>query len=114
MPTTPLGAEKVLHGHLPAAGAGTGVVLLRFDPSHGGRRDDRARTVVNAVAALGLPLVTLRPRLPATTAAEALLAGALALQLLTLELAHVHGTNPDHIRREQEPYRRAAEAGDVG
>jgi glucosamine--fructose-6-phosphate aminotransferase (isomerizing) len=37
-----------------------------------------------------------------------LLAGAIALQLLTLELAHVNGTNPDLIRREQEAYREAA------
>ena len=34
VPTTPLGAEKVLHGHLPAADRDTGLVLLRFDPDH--------------------------------------------------------------------------------
>jgi hypothetical protein len=38
----------------------------------------------------------------------ALLAGAGVLQRLTLELAHARHTNPDLIRREQEPYRRAA------
>ena len=31
-----------------------------------------------------------------------------ALQLLTLELAHLAGSNPDLIRREQRPYREAA------
>jgi hypothetical protein len=63
---------------------------------------------------LALPLVTLRPLRPPVSTAEALLAGALALQLLTLELAHIRGTNPDLIRREQGPYRRAAEAAGVG
>jgi hypothetical protein len=38
-----------------------------------------------------------------------LLAGAGALQTLTLELAHARHTNPDLIRREQAPYRDAAE-----
>jgi hypothetical protein len=41
-----------------------------------------------------------------------LLAGAGALQTLTLELAHARGTNPDLIRREQAPYRDAAEAAE--
>ena len=31
----------------------------------------------------------------------ALLAGAVALQRITLELAHVRGTNPDVMRREE-------------
>jgi hypothetical protein len=44
--------------------------------------------------------------LPAAVAA--LLGAAVPLQLLTLELAHARGTNPDLIRREQEPYREAA------
>ncbi|HEY1331332.1 MAG TPA: hypothetical protein VGH10_07660 [Actinomycetota bacterium] len=33
---------------------------------------------------------------------------AVALQLLTLELAHAAGTNPDLIRRQEAPYREAA------
>ena len=43
----------------------------------------------------------------------ALLGGAVALQLLTLELAHARGTNPDLIRREEAPYRAAAAVGDA-
>jgi hypothetical protein len=39
-----------------------------------------------------------------------LLAGAVALQLLTLELVHLAGTNPDLIRREEEAYKAAAAA----
>jgi hypothetical protein len=43
--------------------------------------------------------------------AGALLAGAVCLQLLTLELAHLAGSNPDLIRREQRAYREAAAVG---
>ena len=114
IPTTPLGVEKVLHGHLPAADGGTGVVLLRFDPTDAADRDSRSENVAAAAAVLDLPLVELRARSTPGGAAEALLAGALALQLLTLELAHVRGTNPDLIRREEERYRLAAEAASVG
>ena len=42
----------------------------------------------------------------------ALLAGAGGLQALTLALAYARGTNPDLIRREQAPYRQAAQAGE--
>jgi glucosamine--fructose-6-phosphate aminotransferase (isomerizing) len=112
VPVTPLGMEKVLHGHLPAADARTGLVLLRFDPRHAQARDARARDVAAAVAELGMPTVELRA--PATSVATALLAGALALQWLTLALVHAHGTNPDLIRREEAPYRAAADAGGAG
>ena len=33
MPVTPLGLEKVLHGHLPAADERTGIVVIRIDPT---------------------------------------------------------------------------------
>ncbi len=114
VPTTPLGAEKVLHGHLPAADASTGIVQLRFDPSHADARDGRAAALTASVAEIGIEPVTLRPSEPVAGVTEALLAGGVALQLLTLELSHALGTNPDLIRREQEPYRRAAEAGGAG
>src|SRR4051795_2325093 len=32
IPTTPLGIEKVLHGHLPAADERTGIIVIRVDP----------------------------------------------------------------------------------
>jgi glutamine---fructose-6-phosphate transaminase (isomerizing) len=47
-------------------------------------------------------------------AGHPLLAGAIALQLLTLELVHALGTNPDLIRRDQPLYRQVAEAGGAG
>ena len=46
--------------------------------------------------------------------AGALIAGALALQLLALEFVLACGTNPDLIRREQPLYRAAAQAAENG
>ena len=115
VPTTPLGTEKVLHGHLPAADAATGLVLLRFDPREGAKRDARSADAAAACAVLGMPTATLAGRaegLPPV--AGALLAGALALQLFTLELAHALGTNPDLIRREDPLYRAVADAAGAG
>ena len=42
-----------------------------------------------------------------------LLAGAIALQLLTLELVLAAGTNPDLIRREEDAYKAAAAAANT-
>jgi glutamine---fructose-6-phosphate transaminase (isomerizing) len=112
VPVTPLGIEKVLHGHLPAADSRTGLVVLRFDARQAEARDKRARDVVAAASELGMPTVVLREP-PATSlppVPAALIAGALAAQLLTLELVLAAGTNPDLIRREEEPYRAAAAA----
>jgi fructoselysine-6-P-deglycase FrlB-like protein len=110
VPVTPLGLEKVLHGHLPAADERTGVVLLRLDRREGERRDARADDAVRAVAELGMPVarIALEPPPGLPSVAGALLGGALVAQLLTLELVHALGTNPDLIRREEEAYRRAA------
>ncbi len=114
VPVIPLGTEKALHGHLPAHDATSGAVLIRFDPDHAAERDARTQDAHDAMSVLGMPLVTLRPAEPVTGTAEALLAGAIALQLLTLELTHVLGTNPDLIRREDDLYRRVAEAAGAG
>jgi glucosamine--fructose-6-phosphate aminotransferase (isomerizing) len=108
VPTTPLGLEKVLHGHLPAADARTGLILLRVDPSAAEQRDRRARDVLAAASELSMPAVTVDD-LPA---GHPLLAGAVAAQLLTLELVHAAGTNPDLIRREEGAYRAAAAAAE--
>jgi glutamine---fructose-6-phosphate transaminase (isomerizing) len=113
VPTTPLGSEKVLHGHLPAADGDTGLVLLRSDPDHAGERDARNAAVAAAGNVLGMPTVVLGAP-DAATRAEALLAGALALQVLTLELCLAVGTNPDLIRRDEPLYRRAADAAGAG
>jgi glucosamine--fructose-6-phosphate aminotransferase (isomerizing) len=109
VPVTPLGMEKVLHGHLPAADAGTGIVVIRIDPTSAPQRDRRAEQVRAAVAELGLPTVTI-DGLPE---GHPLLAGAIALQLLTYELVLAAGTNPDLIRREEPAYKAAAAAADT-
>jgi fructoselysine-6-P-deglycase FrlB-like protein len=113
LPCTPLGTEKVLHGHLPAADGQTGAVLLRFDPAQATGRDRRTATVADALAVLEMQVVTLGAT-GLASGAQALLAGAIALQLLALELSMARGTNPDLIRREQPLYRRVAEVGDTG
>ena len=112
VPVTPLGLEKALHGHLPAADSRTGLVVIRLDRREGERRDRRARDLVAAASELSMPTVLLRD-LPETSlepVPAALLGGALAAQLLTLELVMAAGTNPDLIRREQASYRAAAAA----
>jgi fructoselysine-6-P-deglycase FrlB-like protein len=116
VPVTPLGLEKLLHGHLPACDARTGVVLLRADPRAGDRRDARAREALLAVGELDMPAVALSSDPPAglPPVAGALLAGAVVAQLFTLGLVHALGTNPDLIRREDEPYRAAAAVAEAG
>jgi glucosamine--fructose-6-phosphate aminotransferase (isomerizing) len=119
LPSTPIGLEKVLHGHLPACDERTGMVLLRLDPRQAAERDARAENALAAARELRMPTAVLGveqvpppPALPPVAAA--LLTGALAAQLLTLELVHAAGTNPDLIRREEAPYRAAAEAAGAG
>jgi fructoselysine-6-P-deglycase FrlB-like protein len=109
VPVTPLGIEKVLHGHLPAADERTGIIVLRIDQSAAAERDKRAGDVLTAVAELHMPAVTI-DGLPA---GHPLLAGAIALQLLTYELVLAAGTNPDLIRREEDAYRAAAAAANT-
>ena len=65
--------------------------------------------MLKAVEVLGMP-TGLIADLPA---GHPLLAGAIALQLLTLELCHALGTNPDLIRREEEAYKAAAAAANT-
>jgi len=115
VPVTPLGIEKILHGHLPAADSRTGLIVLRFDRRDAQTRDKRARDVVAAASQLGMPTILLDDRfetsLPPVPAA--LIGGALAAQLLTLELVLAAGTNPDLIRREEPAYKAAAKAANT-
>jgi glutamine---fructose-6-phosphate transaminase (isomerizing) len=119
LPVTPLGLEKALHGHLPAADERTGIVVLRLDSRSAAERDARAGNLLAAAGELRMPAVVVgTDKLPAPAelppVAAALLTGALAAQLLTLELVHAAGTNPDLIRREEPAYRAAAEAAGAG
>ena len=134
MPTVALELETVLHGQLAGHDAGDALILVAIDDrAQPERLSRRAAHVAKAAAAIGLPVAALlstshAQALPAelTPAGRlvleltseldptlaCLLAGAGALQTLTLALAHARGTNPDLIRREEAPYRQAAQVAE--
>jgi len=128
VPATARDLETILHGHWVAQDEESAVILLMTDPRQAGARADRAVQMLRAARAIGARTAAIltdetaglvseddvRDRivvpspagLPAATGS--LLASAPALQLLTLELVHLAGVNPDLIRREEAPYREAA------
>jgi len=122
--------ETFLHGHLPATGAATGLVLIMAESRGRHERVARARQALEAAAETGIrasailstgvsaqldPALTplgriVVPEAPDLSAPEAALLGtAIPLQLLVERLARVVGTNPDPIRRNDPVYARAAE-----
>ena len=131
IPTSAYHLETLLHGHLAGCDAdATSLVLLALDPRPGARRDRRFALVADAVRTVGIPVVALAPaallaQLPddvhgvafepssAEPLLSSLLQSALAVQLLTLGLVGLAGTNPDLIRREERAYREAALIGDA-
>jgi glutamine---fructose-6-phosphate transaminase (isomerizing) len=132
IPATAHHLETLLHGHLAGCDAATtNLVLLGADPRPGARRDHRLALAARASDAIGIPTIAIAPAavlaaLPDTverieiappdrpaSLVVALLQSAVALQLLTLGLVHAAGTNPDLIRREQAPYRAAAQIADA-
>ncbi len=131
LPSAMRDLETLLHGHLPATGSETGLVLILADRAARPDRLARARQAPAAAAAIGLragailardadPLVAAEltpagrllvdeaPALPAAVAA--LLGTAAPLQLLAEHLARARGTDPDPIRRDDPRYREAAAA----
>jgi glutamine---fructose-6-phosphate transaminase (isomerizing) len=130
IPTTAYHLETLLHGHLAGCdAAATSLVLLALDPRPGARRDRRFALVAQAARTVGIPTVALAPAsvlatlpadvhgvafepFPTEPLLTALLQSAVAVQLLTLGLVSLAGTNPDLIRREERPYREAARIGD--
>jgi glutamine---fructose-6-phosphate transaminase (isomerizing) len=113
VPSTAYQLESLLHGHLAGEDARTAVVLIDSDPADG-RIRRRAAMAAAAAEAIGMPVLTLLPPEGIPGSAARLLAGAAELHRLTLALAAHRGVNPDLIRREEEPYRRAGEAGEGG
>jgi fructoselysine-6-P-deglycase FrlB-like protein len=103
--------ESLLHGHLAGEDSGTAVVLIESDPAVD-RIERRAALAASAVGAIGIPVLTLLPPEGVPGSAARLLAGAAELHRLTLALAAHRGVNPDLIRREEEPYRRAGSIGE--
>jgi glucosamine--fructose-6-phosphate aminotransferase (isomerizing) len=136
LPTIPLELETVLHGQLAGHEAADALVLVVLDDTSDPERLTRRAThVARAAAAIGLPVAALLSAAqaaglpPELTPAgrlvldlpdqshldrhvATLLAGAGALQALTLQLAHARAVNPDLIRREEAPYRAAAAAAE--
>jgi glucosamine 6-phosphate synthetase-like amidotransferase/phosphosugar isomerase protein len=126
--------ETFLHGHLPATGADTALVLILLERGSLDARIRRARQALAAAGAVGVRAAAIlgadaaqaipvdltpagrivvpeAPDLPNATAA--LLGAAGPLQLVTLAVAAARGTNPDPIRRDDPAYLRAAELADA-
>jgi glutamine---fructose-6-phosphate transaminase (isomerizing) len=115
VPTAALHLETLLHGHLAGEDERAAAVVVQTD-ARPGRISRRAALAAAALEAIGIPVVTI-DRSATDGLSEGLarlLAGAAALQQLTLALTRARGVNPDLIRREEEPYRRAGEVGDGG
>ena len=131
LPTTMRDLETFLHGHLPAMGPTTGLVLVLTDRDGRAARVARARAALAAAKVVGIRAAAIVGRdvhgqldgdltpagrlrvdevkaLPAPLAA--LFGTATPLQLLTERIARARGTNPDLIRRDDPAYRDAAAA----
>jgi glutamine---fructose-6-phosphate transaminase (isomerizing) len=124
LPATGYPLETVLHGHLAAAEPTDGLVVILSDPVARSARLARARQVLAAAREIGMVTVAIATEdLPADeyislpdvrSAAGALVASAVGLQLVTVGLAAGRGTNPDRIRREEGAHARAAAAAESG
>jgi glucosamine--fructose-6-phosphate aminotransferase (isomerizing) len=133
LPSAMRDLETFLHGHLPATGESTGLVLILADRDHRAERLARARQALAAARVVGIKaagilaadaaaaldagltpagrlIVPETPSLPAPVAA--LLGTATPLQLLTERIARAAGTNPDAIRRDDPRYLEAAAASE--
>jgi fructoselysine-6-P-deglycase FrlB-like protein len=133
LPTTSRSLETFLHGHLPATGPDTALVLVLLERGALAQRAARARQALAAAEVVGIKpgailgeeaaalipdqltpggrvVVPDQPEMP--NEAAALLGAAGPLQLLTLAIAAARGTNPDPIRRDDPRYLRAAEVSD--
>ncbi len=131
VPTAVLGVEDTLHGHLVAHDANSALVVVVTGGPGADRAAEGAHQLLAAARRIGLRTAAiLSPDLEGAILSEditagklviphaalpeivsSLLGGAVALQLLTVGLVHMRGTNPDLLRREQAPYREAVAAG---
>lgn len=126
--------ETFLHGHLPATGPETALLLILTEREELEARAARARQALAAAAETGMrPAAILGtnasalipdrltpggrivvPEMPTMPGGPAsLLGGAGPLQLVTLAVSAARGTNPDPIRRDDPRYLRAAEVADA-
>ena len=125
--------ETFLHGHLPATGEDTGLVLILTDRDQRANRVKRAAQALAAARGVGVHVAAIvssevAGSLPSGAApvgvlavpegagvpapVAALLGSATALQLLTERIARATGRNPDAIRRDDDRYREAAAAAE--
>lgn len=131
VPTTALGVEDTLHGHLVAHDANSALVVVATAGPSADHAAEGAHQLLMAARRIGLRTAAiLSPDLEGAILSEdvtagklaipdaalpelmiSLLGGAVALQLLTIGLVHARKTNPDLLRREQAPYREAVAAG---
>ena len=131
VPTTMLGVEDTLHGHLVGHDASSALVVVATGGPHPDRAAQGAHELLMSARRIGLQTATIvsadlegtmqdedvsagklvipQAALPETV--TSLLGGAVALQLLTVGLVHARGTNPDFLRREQAAYREAVAVG---
>jgi len=133
IPAVALELEGVLHGSLAAHDTRDALIIFNLATNTGHERiTRRAEHVAHAAREIGLMvaavvsaqsdarldaalitagrIVVQAPEDGVPLELQPLLSGAVALQRLTLDLAHARAINPDLIRREQPPYRSAAAA----
>jgi len=131
VPTTMLGVEDTLHGHLVGHDAESALVVVATGGPDADRAAQGARELLLAARRIGLRTAAIGgdalrgaigaeeagagmfvlPAAPLPEVATALLGGAVALQMLTLGVVRARGTNPDFLRREQAAYREAVTLG---
>ena len=135
-PRSRLSSKRWLHGQLAAHDVTDALILVAItQAADRARTTHRAADVARAAITIGLRVTALisdthdhtldsqlTPDGRLITALPTpdrvhpqlagLIAGAAALQTLTLELAHARDTNPDLIRGEQVRYRRAAQTAE--
>ncbi|HEX5827138.1 MAG TPA: SIS domain-containing protein [Candidatus Limnocylindrales bacterium] len=134
VPSAARDLETFLHGHLPATGERTALVVILTERGALDRRATRVRQALAAANAVGIACgailsASAAALVPAAltetlgrivvpdgddlaAAASSLLGTAAPLQLVTLQVSAHRGTNPDPIRRDDPVYLRAAELAD--
>lgn len=134
LPTSALGVEDTLHGHLAGHDHDSALVAIATGGADARSSADRVAEVLRSAQHIGVQtaaivsaglsaavdpgsasagLVVLPDAAGAGLASTwtSLLGGALALQHLTVGMVHERGVNPDLIRREEQPYREAVALG---
>lgn len=131
VPTTMLGVEDTLHGHMVGHDASSALVVVVTGGPNADRAAQGAHELLASARRIGLrtaavvssdlqdaikaedvnPGKLVLPHAALPEIVTSLLGGAVALQLLTVGLVHARGTNPDFLRREQAAYREAVAVG---